>query len=135
MKKIYKSKIDTWLLLVLVSVMAISAYACADVIQSRAGLWPLFVIAGLGIIVPLWLLLGTQYLLEAEQLTVRAGPFKWRIPLAEITKIAPTRNPLSSPALSLDRLRIEYGRGKFVLVSPRDKEQFVRDIEAFGAKA
>jgi hypothetical protein len=61
-------------------------------------------------------------------LVVRSGPFKWCIPIADITSITPTSNPLSSPALSLDRLRIEYGRGHLLMISPRDKEQFVRDL-------
>lgn len=43
--------------------------------------------------------------------------------------MAPTRGPLSSPALSLDRLRIEYGKRGVVLISPREKEAFVRALE------
>ncbi|MFQ5610075.1 MAG: PH domain-containing protein [Woeseiaceae bacterium] len=41
----------------------------------------------------------------------------------------PTRNPLSSPALSLDRLKITYGpKNRKVLVSPADKESFVQAL-------
>ena len=43
--------------------------------------------------------------------------------------IRPTRNPLSSPALSLDRLRIDYGSGRSIMVSPEDKDKFIGDIE------
>lgn len=55
---------------------------------------------------------------------------KWQVPIAGITGITPTSNPLSSPALSLDRLRIDYGRGKSLMISPKNKEQFIRDLEA-----
>jgi len=85
--------------------------------------------AGIGTGLPLWLLLSTRYTLGYGQLVVLSGPFKWRIPVADITSITPTSNPLSSPALSLDRLRIDYGKGKSLMISPRDKEQFVRDME------
>jgi hypothetical protein len=75
-------------------------------------------------------LLATHYTLEPRQLLVRSGPFKWKVPIKDITSITATSNPLSSPALSLDRLRIEYGRGSAIMVSPRNKDQFLRDIEA-----
>ena len=91
--------------------------------------------AGLGIVLPLWLLLGTNYTLEPTQLLVKSGPFKWRVPVADITSITPTSNPLASPALSLDRLRIDYGRSSFIIISPRDKDQFIREIESLRGSA
>jgi hypothetical protein len=36
---------------------------------------------------------------------------------------------LTSPAFSLDRLRIEYGRGRWIMISPRDKDGFLRELE------
>jgi hypothetical protein len=59
---------------------------------------------------------------------VRGGPFRWRIPLAAIVSVTPTRNPLSSPACSLDRLRITHRgpRGeRGLLVSPASKTGFL----------
>ncbi|MFL9708888.1 PH domain-containing protein, partial [Aeromonas veronii] len=70
------------------------------------------------------------YRLEGDTLFVSSGPIRLCVPLREIVNITPTNNPLSSPALSLDRLRIEYGRGKSVMISPRNKEEFVRNLEA-----
>jgi hypothetical protein len=40
-----------------------------------------------------------------------------------------TRNPLSSPAMSLDRLRIEYGQGKAIMISPEPRAEFLRQLE------
>ena len=63
---------------------------------------------------------------------MRAAFFRWRIPLDQIIEVYPTHNPLSSPALSLDRLRINYKRpsGKtwWVMISPKEKEQFLDDL-------
>lgn len=128
----YKSKTDTWLIAVLAGAMVVSLFGgvAALLADSRSGWWVLAMCLGLGVALPVWLLLGTGYRLESGRLHVRGGPFRWSIPLREITAITPTRNPLSSPALSLDRLRIEYGRGKAIMISPRDRERFLREIEA-----
>ena len=87
-------------------------------------------VAVVGVGLPLWLLFSTRYTLEATYLLAQSGPFKWVVPLADIKSITPSNNPLSSPALSLDRLRIDYGKGRMLLISPRDKEQFLQDVEA-----
>ena len=72
--------------------------------------------------------------LTEHDLLVRSGPFRWRVPLGQIHSVTPTRNPLSSPALSLDRLRIEYGDGKWILISPRERERFLEALEARGVR-
>lgn len=133
----YSSKVDWWLAAVLASAMAVCVYACAQVILAgpQGAWWVVLPIGGLGVGLPLWLLLDTHYTLEPAQLLVRSGPFRWRVPIAEITRITPTSNPLSSPALSLDRLRIEYGRGSAIMISPRGKEQFLRDLDALRRSA
>ena len=77
-----------------------------------------------------WVLAATDYTLTDTDLRVRSGPFRWRVPLHEIRSIAPTHNPLSSPALSLDRLRIEHGERKWLMISPRDKDGFLRELES-----
>jgi hypothetical protein len=53
--------------------------------------------------------------------------------MRDIRTVTPTRNPLSSPALSLDRLRIDYGRGRRIMVSPRDPGAFLRELRRRGA--
>jgi len=78
---------------------------------------------------PAWIFATTRYDLSGGTLIIRSGPFRWSIPVADIKSITPTRNPLSSPALSLDRLRIEYGRERAVMISPNQKEAFLRALE------
>ena len=132
MAVVHKSKIDPWLggaLAVAIIVSIYAAWATLDPPSPTAWAIAIFTIS-VGAGLPLWLLLSTRYILSEGELTVRSGPFKWRIRVADISSITPTSNPLSSPALSLDRLRIEYLRNKSLLISPRDKEQFIRDIEA-----
>jgi hypothetical protein len=97
---------------------------------SPADWWMVLLLLGLGVGLPLWTMIATHYTLDSKLLIVQSGPFKWRVPIIDITTIAPTKSPISSPALSRDRLRIDYGRSKTLMISPRDKEKFLRDIEA-----
>jgi hypothetical protein len=60
---------------------------------------------------------------------VRSGPFRWTIALDDIHAVTPSRDLRSGPALSLDRLRIEYGPGREILISPRDQSGFLHDLE------
>jgi hypothetical protein len=76
----------------------------------------------------LWLLYGTYYEVSRSELLVRAGPFRWRIPLASIRGAERTQSPLYAPALSLDRIRISYEGGRELLVSPDDQRAFLAAI-------
>ena len=92
--------------------------------------WNALIIAAAGMGIPLWLLFTTRYIITDTQLIVRSGPLRWRIPVSEISAMTPTYNPLASPALSIRRLRIDYGQNNSVLISPRDRDGFIRQIES-----
>ncbi|MCR9260588.1 MAG: PH domain-containing protein [Pseudomonadaceae bacterium] len=77
---------------------------------------------------PLWMLFSTYYLISGPELIIRSGPFKWKVTISTIQSITPTRSPLSSPALSLNRLEIKHGSGRVVLVSPANHEQFIEAL-------
>lgn len=80
----------------------------------------------------LWGCYTTRYEVTSSDLIVRFGPFHTSLPLDRIVEVFPTHNPLSAPAPSLDRLRINYrkknGKMWLALISPQDKEDFVRDL-------
>lgn len=129
MKRIYKSKIDTWIGAILLTAVIACLIALAASVRtgSIAATLPALVI---GSALPLWLMTSTNYTLCDTTLLVKCGPFKWHVPIEQITTITPTSNPLSSPTLSLDRLRIDYGRGQSVMISPKNKSQFIQDLES-----
>jgi hypothetical protein len=83
----------------------------------------------------LWTILATDYTLDRRMLTVRCGPFRWRIDIAEIRAVTATRDPSSGPALSLARLRVECGPSRAILISPRDADRFLRDLDRLKAEA
>ena len=131
---IYRSKLDGWMVGVLAGSALASWVAAIGVVWARVPYaWAMATVVGaLGALLPLWLVASTRYVVDADTLLVQCAGLRWRIPMAEITAVTPTNSALSSPALSLDRLRIDYGNGKSLMVSPQDKEEFLREIEMAG---
>lgn len=73
-----------------------------------------------------WSWFTTGYEVNNELLIIHNGPTKKRILIKDIKKITQTKNPLASPALSMDRLEIMYGSDfGMAIVSPKDKQKFV----------
>lgn len=124
--KVFKSKIDLWLLITLGLSSVVSLVAAYSAVRQpgTANILIAMVILLVGAGLPVWLFSQTKYIVAQETLRVRCGPFSWSIPVSEISSVTATRNPLSSPALSLDRLALDYGKGKTILVSPSDKSGF-----------
>lgn len=132
MTETFRSKIDLWLGLVLGGMPLLLLRPLWD-LSRQPSQWPVaLLLALLGIGLPLSVLVATRYTLTATDLVIRCGPFRWSIALAEITRLEATRDPLSSPALSLDRLRIEYGGGRAVLISPEPLEAFRAALRSRG---
>ena len=131
MATVYKSKIDSWIGLILAVVVLVSLVAALKALSSYSpdATWHALLIGVPGIGIPLLALLTTRYTITANELIVRSGPIRWRIAVSDISAITPTHDPIASPALSLNRLRIEYGHKKSVLISPRDRDGFLRQIE------
>ena len=78
----------------------------------------------------LWTLYSIDYTLTDEKLLIRCGPFRYRVPLTEIDSVRPSRNPLSSPAGSLDRLLIKWNsERKRILISPSRKTEFLQELD------
>lgn len=126
----FRSKVDGWLATALVASAAASAIAVVivGVVESPLLALAISPLLLLSVGLPMWLLGATSYTLDRTDLNVRCGPFAWRVPLREIRAVTATRNPLSSPALSLDRLRIDFGRMGSIMISPQDKEGFMQEL-------
>ncbi len=73
--------------------------------------------------------LNTRYVIDGDTLIVRSGFwYKKTVAIASIRKVMATRTPVSAPAPSLDRLEIFYHKFDSVIVSPKDKAGFVREL-------
>ncbi|SPF55209.1 conserved membrane hypothetical protein [Candidatus Desulfosporosinus infrequens] len=125
----FSSKRDTWIGLLLWIPIIAGLVLTTWIPLTNGQYYP----TGTFIFVPIvafiaWLWFGTGYRVTDDELKIKCGPIRQTIPLKEITKIKSTRNPISSPALSLDRLEIKYGESKIAIISPQDKKGFINLI-------
>ena len=77
----------------------------------------------------LHLFLSTTYTIDHGTLRIRSGIIPYRpIQISEIREIAKTKILYSSPAPSFDRIVIKYGNARSIIVSPKDKVAFAKDL-------
>lgn len=128
----YRTKVDWWLGLLLI--VPIFVMLAVDAEQISKGKWDgtmIFVtVLVLAIVIPLFFI---RYTLYKDYLLVSCAIFgKERIPYKSITKIQKTSNPLSSAALSIKRIQIDYtvnGAHRSVMISPPKRDEFIRELE------
>lgn len=70
---------------------------------------------------------------ETELIIKSAFGKKIKVTIDSIKKIKETNNPISSPANSLDRLEIFYGK-QSVIISPQQKTEFINHLIAINPK-
>lgn len=126
-----KSKIDAVTYIIFLSTIAlvvVPLFAVPTPIVAHVVIWPplLFMID---------ILFTTDYAIVGDMLIVRCGHLiKWRVPIMKITTVCATHTLLSAPALSVDRLALKYGRFDEIVISPRDKVQFVEKLQQVNDK-
>jgi hypothetical protein len=119
----FRSKRDWWLGLLIWGLMLLAAIPAL----LKPGKGQLTIMIAVILFIG-WIWFGTRYEILEDELKIRCGPFTQRISLQEIKEIKRTRSPLSSPACSLDRMEIKYGKSRRVMISPADKENFIKTI-------
>lgn len=131
--KRYPSKRDLWLTVLLLGLSILFFYMSVMIYFEPVNVWvkiggSLFFLV-FAVYMPI-ILYGISYTLTSDQLIIKcAYLFSSTIQLNQITEVFPTRNPLSSPACSLDRLRIKHtGHWFGALISPDDKQVFMEDL-------
>ena len=129
----YKSRVDWWIaaLLVLPPLASAMVLATGEIMFGVIGL------AGYGLLITS-LVLPIEYTVGDKALVIAYGMARQRIAWDHLIAMRPSRNPLSSPALSLRRLEIKYrkhdGREATVLISPVDRAAFVADCARAAGK-
>ena len=127
--QIFRSKIDWWVLGFLICLTGLLLQSLLTM-QAKGTLLQFPVHAAVYVMTiafiwwPAW---NTKYTVDEEFLSIRCLFLTWKIKRSEIQSISKTNNSVSSPALSLKRLKVDYlkeGEPKFVLVSPRNQQAF-----------
>jgi hypothetical protein len=125
----FDSAVDPWLAVLLAVVAAlaplflVAALAAEDAASAAALAGSALLIAAImgGLVWPV------RYTCAPDALIVRSGLVRYRVPYGQIRTVAASRALWSSPALSLDRLRIDYGT-RWLLISPRGRREFLTEL-------
>lgn len=122
----YKSRLSVGLLLFLALVCF-----CPLLIVPLEKFFVLTVIVVLIFALILASFMSIKYVIDGQTLRVCYCYFiHLDIDIKTITRMEPNHNILSSPAASLNRLAIYYGKYDMVNISPRNQEEFIRQISS-----
>lgn len=119
----FKSKKDIWLA---VSIWGVIILMIFMMITEQNIV--MYIVGILNNALLLWLWFGTSYKIDDENLIVKNGPFKSTIDIKSIKKLRATKTLLAGPALSIDRIEIQYKRYDSVIVSPKEKNKFIESL-------
>lgn len=121
---VFKSKVDIWMGAILIFVPVLMVYG----VITEPGI-VIIVVTIIFIVLLATLFFGTKYVIQDDELIVHGGITKTKINIAQIRSLRPSKNPLSAPAMSIDRIEITFDPDMQVtLVSPKDKELFVKKL-------
>ncbi|HKA86593.1 MAG TPA: PH domain-containing protein [Haliangiales bacterium] len=130
----YSTKVDRWVFGVVGAAFVVELGAAVALVATMKATGVLLALLSLGTFVGIIRLAAWPviYDIGAGEIRVRCGLWGFVIPIDGIVRVFPSRNPLSAPAWSLDRLQIEYvdraGRKRMALLSPTDRDAFVAEL-------
>lgn len=133
--KVYKSKVDHWLwiLIVVCMLMCIFAPIISEPSINATELLTLLLSTILPSLIIVNVYTDTHYTIYEDKyiLRVKSGFLvNSKYDINRITRIRNTRTWLSSPALSMDRIEITIGKRNKVVISPENKAEFVADLQS-----
>lgn len=121
MKQIFRTKIGLEIIIFIFLVLAFATYSSGEISVA---------ITFIPILMLIFILFkGIKYTIDRDQLLVKNSIFgTTKINVSEIRKIKETNNPLSAPAGSLDRILIKYSDSRAVLISPINRDEFIKEL-------
>lgn len=123
MKK-YPSKIDTWFIGLMVASLGIPL-----ILSVWERDWCVLFIMVITTLFVGNIFLSTHYTINGENLMIKSGIIIGKtIKIKDIYRIEKTNSILSSPALSLDRIEIFYGNQNSIIISPKEKMDFITEL-------
>src|SRR5574344_651118 len=125
MDRVFKSKVGWWYHL---AILMVAAGSVASILNARVDAT---IISLLTAMLVIHILLNTwSKITEDGMLIAHCSIFpEKKIAISEITAIGSTVMPISSYALSLDRLIIYKGDKYWLLISPVDKMNFINQLK------
>ena len=124
--KVYRSRISIILAVIMGISCIIFTVATFRVIEKSILLFLALNILYWGVI---YICLDIKYFIKENNLIIKSGFIKMSsIDINQIKSIEKSNNILSSPAASLNRISIKYGKYDDILVSPRNQEDFIQEL-------
>ena len=125
MKKVYKSKIG---LEIIIPILIILAFGFKNIINEPKVAPIILLILVLAFIT--FLLTSIKYTIENQNLNIKAGfLINQNINIMNIESIKKSKNILSSPAASLDRIEINKKNKNSIIISPKNKIEFIEELK------
>ena len=125
MKKVYKSKIG---LEIIIPILIILAFGFKNIINEPKVAPIILLILVLAFIT--FLLTSIKYTIENQNLNIKAGfLINQNINIMNIESIKKSKNILSSPAASLDWIEIIENNKNSILISPKNKIEFIEELK------
>lgn len=122
--KIYKSKVSFAMLIIIFIILSGSFFSAFQSLQ----IVPIMIYLLLNVLI-IFLFFSTKYIISGNNLNIKTSFLvNTNIDVLTIKKITASNNPISAPASSLDRLEIFYNKFDSVLISPKNKQEFVNDL-------
>lgn len=129
MKK-HTSKIDSWFIWLVILVFVLTALLLAYEKMWGGVLAMLSVLCSVLAMLPM-----VRYYIGNKTLILKTAFYRKEVEVSSIRKITALKNILSTPfATSFDRLEIFYNKYDSVIVSPKDKEVFIKDLLGINAE-
>lgn len=124
MKRTFKSTVEPVLLVPAALVLIAGEYF---LIQHR--MWIGAAVLSLAALLLCYLYVSTFYVVTADQkLSIRSVFYRKDIYIRSIKRIRRTKNHLASPALSGDRIEIQFNRYESVMISPKSRKVFIEEL-------
>lgn len=135
----YRTAIDWWLGGLFVGCELYLLYLTIEpIVREGKMLWSMFFIT-IGISILILPLFGIRYVIYSQHMLVSMGMYgKVRIRYEDIVEVKKTNNPLSSAAMSLRRIQIDYvenGVHRMILISPIKRNTFMKVLEEKRSKS
>ena len=128
----FRSKVGAWLI-VAMAVPLVAAWFAFSLTKRPgtvvlASCLPVCGVEGLFV----WMLIKTRYRLSCDRVWIESSDFEINLAISDILTVTPSQELTSSPALSRDRIKLEYlhqGRKASVLISPKNRDLLVKEIQ------
>lgn len=124
---VFKSKMDIWMAIPIWFLIVMFLQMLYEAITKVSVVNIILALIFICFIGSFWF--HTQYRIEGELLRIRFGFINQTINIKDIKSIRKTTNPFTSPALSIRKIEINYGKYETVQISPKNEFFFIEQLK------